>query len=191
MKSLRLALTEQVRQLPGVASVAVASRPLIRGSGIKMTVVPQGQRATPADFLNTSTNSVTPGYFETMGLRLLAGRDLTPADEPAKNTTTKVVVNQAFAAKLFSGLDPVGRRFGNSSSPGAYEIAGVVSDSKYRSLREPMTPTFYIVWSDGAIQPMQLEVRARTAAVSHSTGTAGARRTRSGAAIYRNRSDVR
>ncbi len=161
MKSLRLALTEQVRQLPGVASVAVASRPLMRGSGIKMTVVPQGRRATPADFLNTSTNSVTPEYFETMGVRLLAGRPLTPADEPVKNATTKVVVNQAFAAKFFSGLDPVGRRFGNSSSTHAYEIAGVVSDSKYRSLREPMTPTFYSAWSDGAIQPMQLEVRTR------------------------------
>jgi len=162
MKSLRLALTEKVRQLPGVTSVAVASRPLMRGSGIKMTVVPQGQRAAPADFLNTSLNSVTPGYFETMGMRLLAGRDLTPADEPAKKTTTRVVVNQAFAAKFFPGLDPVGRRFESASSQDAYEIAGVVSDSKYRSLREPMTPTLYKVWSDSAIQPLQLEVHART-----------------------------
>lgn len=160
-KSLRVTLTEQVRQLPGVASVAVASRPLMRGSGIKMTVVPPGQRVTRADFLNTSTNSVTPGYFETMGMRLLAGRDLTQADEPAKGTTTKVVVNQAFATKIFSGLDPIGRRFGNPSSADGYEIAGVVSDSKYRSLREPMTPTFYSVWRDGAIEPLQLEVRTR------------------------------
>jgi len=160
-KSLRLALTEKVRQLPGVTSVAVASLPLMRGSGIKMTVVPQGRRATPADFLNTSANSVTPGYFETMGMRLLGGRDLTPADEPVKKTTTKVVVNQAFAAKLFSGFDPVGHRFGNASSPNGYEIVGVVSDSKYRSLREPMTPTFYEVWWDGETRPLQLEVRAR------------------------------
>jgi putative ABC transport system permease protein len=43
----------------------------------------------------------------------------------------------------------------------AYEIVGVVSDSKYRSLREPMTPTFYEVWWDGETRPLQLEVHAR------------------------------
>ena len=161
LKSLRLALTEQVRQLPGVISVAVASRPLMRGSGIKMTVVPQGQRVTPADFLNTSVNSVTPEYFETMGMRIVAGRDLTAADEPKKKTPTNVLVNQAFVAKIFPRTEPLGRSFGNSSSPDGYVIAGVVSDSKYRSLREPMAPTFYNVWSDTANQPMQLEVRTR------------------------------
>ena len=161
MKSFRLALTDRVRDLPGVADVAIASRPLMRGSGIKMTVVPAGRRQTPADFLNTSVNSVTPGYFQMMGMRILRGRDLTAEDEPVKGAARRVVVNQAFATKFFPDLDPIGRRFGNSSSPEGYEIAGVVSDAKYRSLREPMTPTFYNVWSDTEVQPMQLEVHTR------------------------------
>jgi predicted permease len=160
-KALRLALIERVRQIPGVESVAVASRPLMRGSGIKMTMVPAGQKVTPADFLNTSSNSVSPGYFETMGMRILTGRDLTATDEPAKEIRTKAIVNQAFAAKFFPGLDPLGRRFGNGGSADQYEIVGVVSDAKYRSLREPMTPTLYSLWFDGAIQPLQLEVRTR------------------------------
>ena len=79
-KSLRLALTDRVRQMPGVQSVAIASRGLMRGSGIKVTITPPGQQPSPADFLNASLNMVTPGYFETMGMRFVAGRDLTPAD---------------------------------------------------------------------------------------------------------------
>jgi predicted permease len=61
VRSLRLALMERVRELPGVTGAAVASRPLMRGSGVKTTVAPEGQRPTAADFLNTSLNAVTPG----------------------------------------------------------------------------------------------------------------------------------
>ena len=153
-KSLRLALTEKVRNLPDVLSVAVASRGLMRGSGIKVTITPPGQQPSPANFLIASINSLTPGFFETMGLRFLAGRDLAPPDN-----ATRVVVNQAFARYFFPGLDPVGRRFGNP--PDTKEIIGVVSDAKYRSLREPMTPTYYSAWRDQDGQPMQLEVRTR------------------------------
>jgi predicted permease len=158
-KSFRLALMERVREIPGVVDIAIASRPLMRGSGIKMTVVPEGRPVTPADFLNTSVNSVTPGYFEMMGMRILQGRDLTQKDEPVKGVTTSVIVNQAFAAKFFPDIDPIGRRFGGAAPN--YQIVAVVSDAKYRSLREPMTPTFYNVWFDGQVQPMQLEVRTR------------------------------
>ena len=158
-KAFRLDLTERVRDLPGVVDVAIASRPVMRGSGIKMTVVPEGQQQTPADFLNTSRNTVTPGYFTMMGMRILRGRDLTQDDDFRKGTATPIVVNQAFANKFFPDIDPIGRRLG-PGEPG-YQIAGVVSDAKYRSLREPMTPTFYGVWSDTSVEQMQLEVRTR------------------------------
>jgi predicted permease len=158
-KSLRLALTDRVRQIPGVLSVGVASRGLMRGSGIKVTITPPGRQPSPADFLNASINMVTPGYFETMGMRFVAGRDLTPADEPIQKSPFSVVVNQAFVRHFFPDVDPIGRRFGNP--PGVYEIVGVVGDAKYRSLREPMTPTYYSVWKDQGDQSMQLEVRTR------------------------------
>ncbi len=159
-KSLRLALTDRVRQMPGVITVAVASRGLMRGSGIKVTITPPGQQPSPADFLNSSLNTVTPGYFETMGMRIVAGRDFTPADEQIQKPPFKAVVNQAFAQHFFPGQDPVGRIFGNPAR--ANEIVGVVSDAKYRSLREPMTPTYYNVWKDQDFQSMQLEVRTRS-----------------------------
>jgi predicted permease len=161
-KSLRLALTNRVRQIPGVSSVAVATRGLMRGSGLKSTVTPAGQQPIPGDFLNTSMNSVTPGYFETMGMHIVAGRDLTPADDRIQKPPFHVVINQAFAKHFFSNVDPIGHRFGSGNTPEANEIVGVVSDAKYRSLREPMTPTYYSVWRDQDFQSMQLEVRTRS-----------------------------
>ena len=160
-ESLRLALTGRVRNIPGVVSVAVAGHALMRGSGVKMTVAPMGQRPAAADFLNTSMNVITSDYFETMGMHIVDGRDFAPQDWHSQTPPVRVVVNQAFAAKIFPGVAPVGRRFTNGRSPVGYEIVGVVSDAKYRSLREPMTPTLYMVWSSEAVQPLEIEVRTR------------------------------
>ena len=140
------ALMERVRQLPGVDSVAAASRAVMRGSGIKMTVAPAGQTIARDDFLNTSFNGVTPDYFDTMGLRILAGRDIAQADS-GRQKPLPVVVNQAFVRRFFPSENAVGRSFG-SGMPGAavgssFQIVGVVTDSHYRSLREPISPVFY------------------------------------------------
>ncbi len=71
---------ERVRTLPGVTSVAFARLGVMRGSGMKMTMVVTGQPITNADFLNTSTNGVSPEYFETMGMRIVEGRGFAETD---------------------------------------------------------------------------------------------------------------
>jgi predicted permease len=149
--TLRRALYERVRQIPGVDSVAAAALPLMRGSGMKTTVVPAGQRATPADFLNSSLNAVTPDFFDTVGMHLLAGRTLTDADATVPKPAP-VVVNQALVRHFFPEGNPLGRRFGYGSAQDPatdFEIAGVVTDAHYRSLREPIPPTIYQVLTDG------------------------------------------
>jgi len=105
-KSFWQALTARVREIPGVVSVAAVSRPLMRGSGIKSTVAPVGHKATRADFLNTSVNSVSPEYFDTMGMPILEGRSLTAADIRSSDlrgatSPVPVVVNEAFARHFF------------------------------------------------------------------------------------------
>jgi len=142
---LRLALLDRVRALPGVISAATASRAVMRGSGIKMSIRPEGQTVTDADFSNTSENMVSPEYFDTMGMRILAGRGFQDSDSVAK--PARILINQTLAHQFFPGVDPVGRRLWNGVGT-LYEIVGVVSDAKYRSLREPMTPTLYNVGSD-------------------------------------------
>ena len=149
--ALRLALTERVRLIPGVDSVAAAALPLMRGSGQKTTVVPAGQRATPADFLNASLNAVTPDYFETVGMHILAGRTLKDADSTSPKPVP-LVVNQAFARHFFPDENPLGRLFGYGTPQGPnadFQIAGVVTDAHYRSLREPIPPTIYQILTEG------------------------------------------
>ena len=142
---LQKSLLASVRALPGVASVSTALLGVMRGTGMKTTIAPEGQIAPRSDFMNTSINAVSADYFDTMGMRLLTGRNLRP-DEP-KAKPQNVVVNQAFVRRFFSSVDPIGRKFGGGTGKpvsGDYQIAGVVTDAKYRSLREPIPPTIYI-----------------------------------------------
>jgi predicted permease len=158
--------TERVRAIPAVVSVGISSIGVMRGTGLAMTVAPAGQRITPADFLNTSLNSVSPGYFDTMGMHILVGRALiaSGASEPKHVGPVMVVVNQAFLQRFFPNTQPVGVLFGQGVAgevaSGKYEIVGVVSDTKYRSLRAPVVPTFYTCGTD--FDEFVLNVRTRT-----------------------------
>lgn len=161
-RALSKTLLENARHLPGVAAASLASRGVMRGTGVKATLAPAGTRIRASDFLNSSMNSVTPGYFESMGMRMLAGRDFNWFD---RNQTTpgQAIVNQTFASRFFPGRNPIGQRYG---TPGAgsiarsgMEIIGVVSDAKYRSVREPIPPTAYSPVVDGFDSVFILHVR--------------------------------
>jgi predicted permease len=159
---------DRVRDLPGVLSVGTSSIGVMRGSGMAMNVEPVGERITSADRLATSLNDVSPEYFDAMGMHILSGRGLIPSDapEPKQVSATRVVVNQAFVRQYFLNVQPLGKLFG----PGAigdvaggklkFEIVGVVNDSKYRSLRSPIGPTFYRCGADP--EEFVLSVRTRT-----------------------------
>ena len=161
-RALSKTLLERARQLPGVVAAGLATRGVMRGTGIKATFGPAGARIQPSDFLNTSLNGITPGYFESMGMRMVAGRDFNWFDR-TETSPGKAIVNQAFASRFFPGRNPIGERYG---SPGAgsiarasSEIIGVVSDAKYRSLREPIPPTAYGPIIDGFDSGFVLHVR--------------------------------
>ena len=143
-EALRLELENRARALPGVAAVGSSGMGLMRGTGMKATVAPMGQQAGSADFLNSSFQFATPEYFETMGIRVTAGRLPTAAEADRKPTAA--LVNETFVAKFFPGVDPLGRCFGgamNKAAPCDHQIVGVVTDARYRSLREPIQPVFY------------------------------------------------
>jgi predicted permease len=140
------ALTARIREIPGVISVALAERGVLRDRGLGATVAAAGQSPSSADFLETGQNGVTPDYFETMGMHLLEGRIFSD-HEDLRAKPVKVVVNQMFAQRYFPGVDPLGKRFGKGAvghptSPDC-EIVGVVNDAKYRSLRQPVLPMMY------------------------------------------------
>ena len=155
--ALRIALTARVNELPGVMSAAAAQRAVMRGSGIKFTVAPEGQKITLADNMNASLNGVSPEYFDTLGIKMVAGRGFARA-EASHAKPSMVVVNEAFVRRFFPEMNPLGRRFGTTKDPDGEEIIGVVSDAKYRSLREPVPPTVY---ENGMEDPFVLYVRTR------------------------------
>lgn len=149
--------------LPGIAACGIGI-PLMRGTGIKATVAPAGTPIHSSDFLNTSMNLVSPGYFQTMGLHLLAGRDFDWFDH-GRIGDGRVIVNQTFVRQFLGGGNPIGRRFGGPGKDGIakgdQEIIGVVSDAKYRNLREPIQSTVYTPVVDGFDNTFVLHVRTR------------------------------
>lgn len=162
VESLESRLLAAVRDMPEVASAAVSSVGVMRGTGLKTTVAPAGQWAARNDFLNTSVNSVTPEYFETVGIRMLEGRSFRPDETGVK--PVPVIVNSTFARRFFPSVDPIGQKFGlglNQIVSGNYDVIGVVSDAKYRSVREPIPPTFYELWSAAGRMGFVLHVRTR------------------------------
>jgi predicted permease len=135
----------RVRAVPGVAGAASASIVPISGSGWNQDIV---DAAKPADSEreNAWFSRVSSGYFATMGMPLLAGRDFGPED--VNEAPYRGVVNQAVARKFFGGENPVGRRIHASPGPGGkgwtIEIVGLVGDSKYGALREPDEPIVFV-----------------------------------------------
>jgi putative ABC transport system permease protein len=135
-------LLDSVRGLPGVDGAGLAYRGLMRGIGLGSSVVFPGQTG---GIINTSMNSVTPEYFGVMRIRLLEGRNFLRNEMAPDQQPQKVIVNSAFVRKFLDGRDPLGQQFdtGRRFQKPRYEIIGVVSDTKYRSLREIPPPIFY------------------------------------------------
>jgi predicted permease len=145
--AIQTELLDRLRHMPGVQAAATSGIALVGGATAPIIAAPvrfagRGPDGTRPQFL-----SVSPGFFSTMQIPLLAGRDFTAADgEPA--TPKAVIVNQFFARQFFPGQDAVGQRFervvdddGNFASQ---EIVGVVGDAKYNNLREPTVATLYL-----------------------------------------------
>ena len=141
--ALQQRLMTEVSKLPGVEGTALASRALMRGIGLGNAIVFPGQRGDGV--INTSVNSVTPDYFAVMGMHLLAGRNLRESDMTEEGKLASAIVNEAFVRKFLNGRNPLGAKFatGREFVRPQYEIAGVVNDTKYRSLREVPPPILY------------------------------------------------
>jgi predicted permease len=141
--SLEQRLLNSVRNLSEVEGVALADRALMRGIGLGISVTLPGRRGD--GIINTSTNSVSAGYFGVMGIRILSGRDFNASDLGDEDKLRNVIVNEAFVRKFLGTRNPLGQQFatGQRFVKPEYEVIGVVNDTKYRSLREVPPPIFY------------------------------------------------
>ena len=165
----RIALFERFRDatgaVPGVASASLSyNTPMARAGWNTFIAVPPDSPLTRRQ-RSSWINAVTPGWFETYGLHLSAGRDFDARDR--RGAPVVAIVNRAFAARFLPGTNPVGATFttvgpGPVSANPAYTVIGVVEDAVYRSLRAPMEPTMYLPvgqW-DGPSSVVTIGVRA-------------------------------
>jgi putative ABC transport system permease protein len=136
--AFRHAVVERLRALPGVENAAETDVVPLSGTSNNNGIWFDGE--APGNLAEKVVNfsRVTPGYFETLRMPLLAGRDITARD--TVNTPDVAVVNETFVGRLAGGKNPIGRRFWVQAGPNrperAYEIIGVVKDAKYRSIDE-------------------------------------------------------
>ena len=129
--------------LPGVTSVAVARVPLIGNSTSSTTTNVEGYTPTAGERTGVAYNEISPAYFKTTGMAILAGRDFTDAD--VFGAPKVAIVNEAFAKKYNLAPNPVGRRMRTGDSgPFDIEIVGLVRDAKYNRVREAIRPVFFL-----------------------------------------------
>jgi predicted permease len=128
---------EALRAAPSVNSVAISGWPLLGRIKINSDISINGAppSPTPAFFLN-----VSPGWFSTMKMPLVSGRDFRPED----TSPGAAIVNETFAKTFFPGQDPIGRTFERGANQPLNKIVGVTSDVPDHDLREPNRAVFYV-----------------------------------------------
>jgi predicted permease len=149
-------LTESLSAMPGVQSVGIASMRILDGNEWDQSMTVEGYAATqdgshPEPYMNM----ISPAYFATMGIPVLAGREFTTADTqrvqigptPDDSEPAHIIVNQTFVRKYFAGRNPIGGHVGFGSDPGTQthmEIIGVVKDTKYTGLKDEIPEQAFI-----------------------------------------------
>jgi predicted permease len=152
-------LTERLRNLPGVQSVTIAG--LRPGTGWSDNNIPtiDGRTYTWDGGKNAlRSNDVGADFFATLGIPILAGRDIRDSDTQAAPGI--VVVNQTFVERYLKGASPIGHTLGDPKYPRT--IVGVVRDSKYASTDEDPMPMAWYSYQQGNIagRDMDVEIRA-------------------------------
>jgi predicted permease len=165
-------MIERLGGIPGVTGVSLSRHPLLSFSHRVNTLWLKPGDPRNGDRLEV--NVVSPGFFDTTGMRVAAGRKLLGSD--TASSLRVVAVNETFARTYFPGATPIGRQFlmgsggegtGNPMRPetmprpngSALEIVGVVADAKYTDLRTPVKPTVYQPYLQSPSLQANFEIR--------------------------------
>jgi predicted permease len=155
-------IADHLRGVPGVEQVAIAGWPLLKGDAIIGSISVNGRPPTAdvAYFMD-----VSPGWIDTMKIRLNSGRDFRASDSavwawwgrPAPPTAEPgmAIVNDAFVQQYFNGENPLGRYFDKTDGHSRFQVIGVVQNARYLDLRGPVLPVAYVPfrWVDAAGAP--------------------------------------
>jgi predicted permease len=144
IRSLYSDLLARLRTLPEVRAASLTTSSVISGGWDQNSVRVEGYQPRQDEDMSPNNAIVSPGYFASLGIPLVAGRDFTDQDTTGRSKVA--IVNQTFAHYYFGDANPLGKRMTTDDDPKApldMEIVGVVKDAKYVSLREKPRRHFY------------------------------------------------
>ena len=150
-------LRQRLAALPGVEAVGLAgSFPMGLERCGSHGVAVDGYPRQPGEDTNIQATIVSPGYFDTLRIPLLAGRDFTDQDD--QNAPGVAVINEAMAKRFWPGQDAIGRKFFDNGRPTT--VIGVTKTGKYNTLNEPPSGFFYRPFMQG-VPELNLAVGVR------------------------------
>ena len=166
-------VTEQIRQIPGVESVAlVRGLPFSGNGGTTRVVFPDRELPTKGAEPEVMFNTVTGNYFETMGTPLLRGR--TFSDQDQANTATSLVISQTMANRFWPNQDALGKQVKFVEDESIGTVVGIVGDTKQYLIDEEQRPQIYVGFSQNpgifstvvmrtSVEPLSLTEQVRQA----------------------------
>ena len=141
-------IDEMIRQSPMVQASSIARYPLLTGGSWNnpMTILADKRLSTDSNDVNL--NAVTPGFFPTMGVKVIAGRNFDNRDiaAPGEKGWRSAIVNEAFVKRYLGGRNPLGVLICQGAGPDAkpnIEIVGEVANFSYRGIREDSEQAFF------------------------------------------------
>jgi predicted permease len=151
-------LLDELAALPGVGAAGGAESLPLAGAAPQTLVAVEGRPLPPLDERDVVPfDTVSPGYFRTLGIPLLAGRGFEGQDD--ETAPIRLVVDRSFAASRFPGEDAVGKRLLLGRSPTGYEIVGVVGDVRQDGLAAAPRGSFYLCSLQRTVPGMSLVLR--------------------------------
>lgn len=159
-------LSRRVCALPGVSSCGVAlSLPLANGMTVDNRFSIEGRAVEPGQEMTAFMRAVTPGYFPSLRIPVIAGRGLEERDDAASPGV--VVINRALAERYWPGRDPVGDRVVIGAQLGGLgaveevprEVVGVIGDVKHSALDADSAPAIYFPMAQGTWRHLQVVAR--------------------------------
>jgi predicted permease len=166
-------IVERASGLPGVQGAAIAQSAPLAG-GFLRSVFPEGADTTTTGRVLVQVNTVGTGYFQTIGIPIVLGRDFTRGDTAMAPKV--VVVNETMARQFWKGEEPLGKRFKFFGDQDYTTVVGVAKDSKYNGVAEDPQNFIYQPLAQNYTPQATLHVRAAGDAASLANAVRGAAR---------------
>jgi predicted permease len=180
LAGLYAAMRDRLLRIPGVRDASYALYSPMEGNNWSSRISIAGRPVDPSSPDGSSWNRVGPHFFETVGTRLLRGRQMNESE--IAGGARVAIVNDAFRRRFFEDAEPIGQRvgIGDAAHAGDYEIVGVVEDVRYTAPRQPVRPMIFlpafqaVEYSDSTAANVQARSMLLRTLILHATVDAAA-----------------